>query len=230
MAKLWLKAEDTIEPNGMFTDEAVETASFVLYKLTGEKYPGISTSTDVISSTLSGIDFATKPALIGGRMYNVPRNNMTGLRELDLRQKPVHAVHSVEINGQILDPSEYTLRNNAYIVRKAPMTWVLGPTDELTVTYTHGARPPRAGKAAATRFANEIILWYNGDPACALPERITSISRQGISATILTPQDFLDQGKTGINAVDTFIAAVNPDRQRKKPAIFRPGTRVERIN
>ena len=230
MAKLWLSAEDTLEPTGMYTDEAIHTASFVLYKLTGEKYPGISTSTDVISTTQPSIDFSTRPALIGGRMYNIPKNTYGGQRELDLRQKPVHAIHAIELNGVILDPSEYTLRNNAYIVRKAPNLWMLGPTDELLVTYTHGARPPRAGKAAATRLANEIILWYNGDPACALPERITSISRQGVSYTIVTPQDFLEMGKTGINAVDSFIAAVNPDRQRKKPAIFRPGTRVERIN
>lgn len=229
MAKLWLTAEDTIEPTGLYTDDAIHTASFVLYKLTGEKYPGISTSTDVISSTQIN-DMTTRPALIGGRMYNLPGNSYSGQRELDLRQKPVHTVHSVEINGQILDPSEYTLRNNAYIVRRAPNVWILGPSDELTVTYTHGARPPRAGKNAAIRFANELILWYNGDPACALPERITSVSRQGVSYTILDPQDFIAQGKTGINAVDSFIAAANPDRQRKKPAIFRPGTRVERIN
>lgn len=229
MAKLWLTAEETIEPDGMYTEEAIQTASFVLYKLTGEKYPGITTSTDVISSTQT-TDLTTKPSLIGGKMYNTPRNVYGGQRELDLRQKPVHSIHAIEINGRILDPSEYSLRNNAYIVRKTPNLWILGPSDELSVTYTHGARPPRAGKAAATRLANEIILWYNADPACALPERITSISRQGVSYTIVTPQDFLEMGKTGINAVDTFIAAVNPDRQRKKPAIFRPGTRVERIN
>lgn len=229
MAKLWLTAEDTIEPTGIYTEEAIHTASFVLYKLTGEKYPGISTSTDVISSSQIS-DIRTKPALIGGRMHNIPSNSYAGQRELDLRQKPVHAVHQVEINGIIMDPSEYSLRNNAYIVRRAPNLWMLGPMDELTVTYTHGARPPRAGKAAAQRLANEIILWYNADPACALPERITSVARQGVSYTIVTPQDFLEMGKTGINAVDTFIAAVNPDRQRKKPAIFRPGTRTERIN
>lgn len=229
MAKLWLTAEDTIEPTGIYTEDAIHTASFVLYKLTGEKYPGISTSTDVISSSQID-DMSTRPAVIGGRMYNLPKNLYNGQRELDLRQRPVHSVHSVEINGVILDPSQYSLRNNAYIVRTAPNLWVMGPTDEIVVTYTHGARPPRAGKNAAMRFANELILWYNGDPACALPERITSVSRQGVSYTILDSQDFINQGKTGISMVDSFIAAANPDKQRKKPAIFRPGTRVERIN
>jgi hypothetical protein len=229
MARLWLSPEDTIDPTGVYTEEAIETASLVLYKLTGEKYPGISTSTDAITSTAS-TDYLTNPALIGGKMYNISRNFGSGTRELDLRQKPVLSVQSVEVNGEILDPSTYSLRNNAYLVRKTPNLWVLSPTTEILVTYTHGAKPPRAGKVAATRLANEIILWYLGDARCSLPERITSVSRQGVSYTILTPQDFIGQGQTGIYSVDSFIAAVNPDKQRKKPAIFRAGTRVERIN
>lgn len=230
MAKLWLSPEDTIDPDGLHTEEAIQTASFVLYKLTGEKYPGISTSTDAISST-SYADLATKPALIGGSMYNIPRNMGTrGRRELNLRQKPVLSVESISVGGNVLPPSSYSLRNNSYVVRTAPYTWVLDPVNEIMVTYTHGTRPPRAGKAAATRLANEIILWYIGDSRCALPERITSVSRQGMSYTIIDSQDFISQGKTGIYSVDSFIAAVNPDGQRKKPAIFHSGTRTERIN
>jgi hypothetical protein len=229
MAKLWISPSDTIDPTGMYTDEAIQTASTVLYKLTGEKYPGISTSTDAITST-AYTNAMTSPQVIGGNMYNLPRATMGGQRELNLRQKPVLSVASVHVNGVLLDPSQYSLRNNAYIVRTAPNLWILSPTSEIIVTYKHGARPPVAGKAAATRLANEIILWYLGDNRCALPERITSVARQGVSYTILDPQDFISQGKTGIYSVDSFIAAVNPDKQRKKPAIFHPGTRIERIN
>lgn len=229
MAKLWITPSDTIDPTGMYTDEAIQTASTVLYKLTGEKYPGISTSTDAITSTAYS-NAMTAPQLIGGKMYNLPRAAMGGQRELNLRQKPVLSVQSVSVDGVLLDPSQYSLRNNAYIVRTAPHQWMLSPTSEITVTYKHGARPPVAGRAAATRLANEIILWYLGDNRCALPERITSVSRQGVSYTILQPMDFISQGNTGIYAVDSFIAAVNPDKQRKKPAIFHPGTRTERIN
>lgn len=230
MAQLWITPSDTIDPTGMYTDEAIQTASTVLYKLTGEKYPGISTSTDAITSTAYTNNAMTSPQLIGGKMYNLPRSAMGGQRELNLRQKPVLSVQSVYVNGVLLDPSQYSLRNNAYIVRTAPHQWMLSPTSEITVTYKHGARPPVAGRAAATRLANEIILWYLGDNRCALPERITSVSRQGVSYTILQPMDFISQGNTGIYAVDSFIAAVNPDKQRKKPAIFHPGTRTERIN
>lgn len=208
MAKLWLTPEDTISPTGAQTEEAIQTASFVLYKLTGEKYPGISTSTDAITSVVDS--------------YKV--------RELPVRQKPVLAVQTVLVKGEYLEPTEYSLRNNAYLVRRGGVPWTLSATDELLVTYTHGTRPPRAGKSAAVRLANEIILWYAGDSQCALPERITSVARQGISYTILDPQDFIKQGRTGIYAVDSFISAVNPDGQRKKPAIFNSNIRVERIN
>lgn len=208
MAKLWLTPEDTISPMGAQTEEAIQTASLVLYKLTGEKYPGISTSTDAITSVAAS--------------YKV--------RELPLRQKPVLSVQTVLVNGEYLEPTEYSLRNNAYLVRRGGVQWSLNSTNEILVTYTHGTRPPRAGKSAAIRLANELILWYAGDPQCALPERITSVARQGISYTILDPQDFIKQGRTGIYAVDSFISAVNPDGQRKKPAIFNSNIRVERIN
>lgn len=230
MAKLWLSAADTIAPAGVYTSEAIHTASFVLYKLTGEKYPGISTSTDAITSPQSNPDYTTQPSLVGGGIYNIPRGGGSGRRELDLRQKPVLKVLSVTIDGQVLSPTQYSLRNNSYIVRKSPNVWMLGPNTEVLVTYTHGSKPPRAGKAAATRLANEIILWYAGDGRCALPERISSVSKQGVSYTVLDPQDFIEQGKTGIYSVDAFIAAANPDKQRKKPAIFHSGNRVERIN
>lgn len=208
MAKLWLSPEDTISPSGPQTDVAIHTASETLYKLTGEKYPGVSTSTDAITS--------------------VPPN--LRIRELPLRQKPILMVHSVEIDGELLDSAAFSLRNNAYLVQKGGTPWSLNQSSEILVTYTHGSNPPRSGKEAAIRLANELILWYAGDSRCALPERITSVARQGISYTILDPQDFIKQGRTGIYAVDSFIAAVNPDGQRKKPAVFSPHIRVERIN
>lgn len=230
MAKLWLTAEDTIDPAGIYTADAIRIASYTLFKLTGEKYPGISKSTDVLSSTTAAANYTTQPSLIGGRMYNLPRMSAGSFRELDLRQKPILSVQSVHMDGVLLDPSQYTLRNNAYIVRRMPNMWILGPTNEIEVAYTHGSRPPTAGKEAAIRLANEIIFWNAGDSRCSLPERITSVSRQGVSYTIIDSQEFISQGKTGIYSVDSFIAAANPDKQRKKPAIFRPGMRTERIN
>ena len=61
-----------------------------------------------------------------------------------------------------------------------------------------------------------------GDDECVLPQRVTPISRQGVSWTLLDPQDFLDNGRTGIYHVDLFLRTVNPDRARLRSRVFSP--------
>lgn len=64
--------------------------------------------------------------------------------------------------------------------------------------------PPGADRAAF-RLAQEYVKAASGQ-ACALPERVTSINRQGASWTILDPQDFLKDGLTGIGPIDQWLA------------------------
>lgn len=45
--------------------------------------------------------------------------------------------------------------------------------------------------------------------SCALPERVTNVTREGVAWTILDPLDFLDKGLTGIGSVDQWISRVN---------------------
>lgn len=229
MATLWISAEDTIDPTGPYTESAVEFASLILYNLSGKKYPGIQTATEVYTSEASS-GLMTKPYLVSGEMHNLARLS-SGQRNLQLRNSPVRRVISVKYMGRELDPSEYSLRNGAYLVRANGVPWVLDPINELEVTYTYGTPPPSAGKRAAIRLANELILADKGSPACSLPERITSVARQGISYTIMDPQEFMSQGKVGIYEIDLFLAAVNPSKAKKRPKIFVPGTtRAERLN
>lgn len=229
MATLWISAADTIDPTGPYTDSAVQYASFVLYSLSGEKYTGIQTTTEVYTS--QGVSSnASSPFLISGNMYNLPRLS-EGQRNLRLRQTPVRSVNSITHLGRELDPSEYSLRNNSYLVRQNALPWILDPVHELSVTYTHGTPPPSAGKRAAIRLANELILSDKGSGACALPERIQSVARQGVSYTIMDPQEFIANGKVGIYEIDLFLAAVNPNKAKKRPKVFLPGaTRAERVN
>lgn len=229
MATLWISAADTIEPTGPYTDSAVQFASFILYKLSGEKYTGIQTVTEVYTSD-AATSTATSPYLISGGMYNLPRFS-EGHRNLRLRQTPVRSVSSVTHLGRVLDPSEYSLRNNSYLVRQHALPWVLDPVAELSVTYSYGTPPPAAGKRAAIRLANELILSDMGDAACSLPERISSVARQGVSYTMFDPQEFIANGKVGIYEIDLFLAAVNPSKAKKRPKVFLPGVvRAERVN
>jgi hypothetical protein len=56
-------------------------------------------------------------------------------------------------------------------------------------------------------LAEEYLKAYQGKSG-ALPERVTSVSRQGASWTILDPQDFLKDGLTGIGPIDQWLAQV----------------------
>jgi hypothetical protein len=229
MATLWISAADTIDPTGPYTDSAVQYASFILYKLSAEKYTGIQTTTEVYTSDNS-LSNTSRPEVMNGNMYNIPRFS-EGHRNLRLRHTPVRAVNSITYMGRELDPTEFSLRNNSYLVRQNALPWVLDPVNELSITYTYGTPPPAAGKRAAIRLANELILADMGSGACSLPERISSVSRQGVSYTVMDPQEFISNGKVGLYEIDLFLAAVNPNKAKKRPKVFsvdRP--RGERVN
>lgn len=229
MAILWLKNTDTIAPAGAFTAQAVATASFILYKLSGERYTGIQHITESYGSGY--FDPAKlQPVVVQGDIQNIPVHQ--GIRELRLRNSPVVSVQSVTQGGKLLDPSEYSLRNNAYIVKKNSTPWITTPLWDLVVEYTYGSAIPVAGKNAAIRLANELIYAYTDDPQSALPQRIvTQITRQGESMTILDPLNFLQAGRTGVYEIDLFLAAVNPNKAKKKSKVFSVDKpRGERIN
>jgi hypothetical protein len=66
--------------------------------------------------------------------------------------------------------------------------------------------PPGADRSVR-RLAEEYIKSSLGQN-CSLPERVTSVTRQGASWTILDPQDFLQDGITGIGPIDQWLATV----------------------
>lgn len=75
------------------------------------------------------------------------------------------------------------------------------------VHYTTANNLPPGADLAALRLAEEFLKAFQGQE-CALPERVTSVTRQGVSWTILDPQDFLSDGLTGIGPVDQWLAQV----------------------
>jgi hypothetical protein len=75
------------------------------------------------------------------------------------------------------------------------------------VHYKTGNNLPPGADRAAFRLGEEYVKAALG-MACALPERVTSINRQGASWTILDPQDFLEDGLTGIGPIDQWLAQV----------------------
>lgn len=229
MAVQWLTVDDVFDPTSTFAQSAVEYASFLLYNLTAERFPGVHTTTESYTAQLPAV-LPRSPQVVHGEIFNMPVH-ITSPVNLHLRHKPVVSVQEISQGGVVFDPSEYSIRNNAYLRRANGIPWVLDPVNELLITYTWGVPVPPAGKRAAIRLANEFILNDMGSPECALPQRLMSVNRQGLSYSFVDPQQFLDNGRIGIPEIDFFISTVNPTKSRKKPLIIsvdRP--RGEKIN
>lgn len=151
------------------------------------------------------------PGLWSGRHYSpvavkLPRDHVT-------------AVTAVTVNGESF--AAYRLPGSGWLERTDGKAWeVCG--DVTSVSYTWGVPPPESGKRAAVVLAVEFALAWNNDSTCQLPQRVQSVTRQGISVAVLDPQEFLDKGRTGLYLVDLFLSAANPHGLRRRARVWSP--------
>lgn len=219
-----------------FTEEAVRTASYLLWAMSGRKYTGETTVTERYTCTLRnnrmGPSIKTNsPVLFGGDVYNIPSGDYDEYSELTsdgmspdsrirLRGRPVTKIHSIRNRtGKILDPSDYYLVDHSTLHIKAGTPWTPCNTE---VTYSYGTQVPAVGKMAARTLAIEFIKLWTNDDDCALPQRVTSVTRQGVSYTILDNQEFIEELRTGLYVIDLFLKTTNPDNARRKSKVFSP--------
>lgn len=228
MATPWITADDLDTPADPRADEAAEAASWVLYRLSGERYSGIRTATEWYGYERANCwcgaqffegDWTSSNFHIHMIMgpYGVANIEPDRIR---LRHVPVETIVTVRDHVGLVDSSKYTLEDDAYLVRTDCIPWTL--RSGIEIQYSYGTLPPAMGRSAAIKLANQFLLAYSGSDACVLPERVQSITRQGVSMTILDPQTFLDKGLTGIYEVDLFISVANPSRAKKRAKIFSP--------
>lgn len=227
---LWADVSEMPDPTNPFNEMALEMASHILYKLTGEKFQGIHTVTEMYNVNQNSQLMPTQPAVIRGQMYNLPRSS-AGELKLYLRHRPIRDIVSITEMGTVLNPNSYEIRNRSFVIKKNKLPWLSDTLNEIEITYTYGALPPIAGKMAALKLAQELTLSWSDSPDCALPVRLSSVARQGVQITVLDPQEFLDKGRTGLYEVDLFLRVYNPDGARKKSKLYVPGrSRGERIS
>jgi hypothetical protein len=151
---------------------------------------------------------------------------------------PIRQVLEVKINGVVIPSDEYEVREGKYLIRMMPTSssvptelygWPSSQRQNLpdteqgtfSVTYTFGQDPGQMGRMAAIALAENIIRPIFGD-ANAYPERVTTITRQGVSAQIASVIDIMKTGGTGIRTVDLWIMSVNPNKLRKRPKVWSP--------
>jgi hypothetical protein len=159
------------------------------------------------------------------------------LSTVKLAGYPVNEIVSVTIDGAVVDPSGYELKNNRNLVRLNdadgkrqhwPGCQNLGQSEGLHtffVTYTYGQSPPTAGVEAAKQLACELAKACPVDGGdlgdCALPPGTVEVVRQGITIRAQVLGLFLEQGQTGLAHVDAFLA-VYGSRARRPAVIWSP--------
>lgn len=232
---LWIQPEEMGDyAYTEFTEEAAKTASYLLWAMSGRKYTGVTTVTERYTCTLRNnrmgpSDKTNSPVLFGGDVYNIPSGDYDEYSELvadglspdariKLRGRPVVEVHALRNkNGVVLDPSSYYLVDHSTLHIRAGTPWT--PCN-VEITYSYGMPVPIAGKMAARKLAIEFAKLWSGDETCELPQRVTSVSRQGVSYTILDNQEFIAELRTGLFEIDLFLKTVNPDNARRKAKVF----------
>lgn len=134
---------------------------------------------------------------------------------------PVNEIVRVVIDGSDLPPENYRLEGRA-LVRTDGEPWpscqnLNQDKDEVGswyVTYKRGIEVPAGGQIAAGVLANELYKALCNDQSCQLPQRVQTVTRQGVTVGILDSFEDVREGRTGIWSVDAWIASVNAPQKR----------------
>ena len=145
-------------------------------------------------------------------------------------QGPVIAIVEILIDGVVLDPAAYRVDNGHTLIRQDGEVWptaqdLIEKTTEVgtwSIEYEHGVSVPGAGQLAAGLLACELYKSFTADPTCGLPSRVKTVSRQGVTVGIFDTFEGLDEGRTGLWAIDSWISSVT--RPRDYVGVVSPDT------
>lgn len=161
------------------------------------------------------------------------------LSEIALPGYPVVSILEVLQDGvALVEGTNYRVDDDRFLVRIDGEVWpccqnIAAPATEVDtwqVTYEFGVEPSLGATRAAAAYACEIAKGCAG-LECALPQRVSTITRQGVTAAFLDPQDYIAAGLTGLPLVDSWISSVTGGKRRKRAKIGSVdiGRRVRRI-
>lgn len=137
-----------------------------------------------------------------------------------------HSVVDVTIDGVALPAASYQLRGG-YLIRMDGQPWPnsqnlgapLGQPNTWSVTYNQGEQVPLELLDAAGIYACEVGKALTGG-TCQLPNRVQSVTRQGVEINYVSVDDYLDKGLTGYDLVDMVIRSVNPNQLQQRPRVL----------
>lgn len=142
---------------------------------------------------------------------------------------PVAAVTQVTIDGVVLGAGAYRVDNETYLVRQDGGVWpqaqnlsaVDGSAGTWHVTYQQGQAVPDDLQDAAGLYACQLGMALTGG-SCQLPNRVQQITRAGVTIDYVDTGDYLKEGRTGYDQVDTILHSYNPYGLTQRPRVVSP--------
>lgn len=140
---------------------------------------------------------------------------------------PVSGISEVKVDGVVLAPTEYRVDDYKTLVRLGGECWPrcqdlnLADTEvgTFSITVSYGRQVPFLVKQGTAELACQLLKACVGAD-CQLPQRISSMTRQGITVGFLDTMNFLEKGRTGIYLVDLAINTFNPRRLQKNASVY----------
>lgn len=166
------------------------------------------------------------PVLVDGRWYNIGCGSCGSMCSCNRTKSislpwPVNQVIEVQIDGEVLPADAYRLEAGRLLIRQDGEGWptyqnltaLPGSEGTWSVTYLRGKEVPAGGRIAGGVLALEIMKALCNDSSCQLPQRVQTVTRQGVSMTMMDSFEDLEQGRTGLWLVDSWVSSiVNPPR------------------
>lgn len=220
-------------------DDALATASSILYVLSGRQFPGVCEET--IRPCALRVDtprhrrygwgeWSWREEWWGCGCRSNVACGCASMSQIELRT-PVAEVSLVSVDGIALDPGAYRVDDWKWLVRVDGDAWPCCQSLELEstepdtfeVTYTFGTPPSPGGDRSAAALACELVKAWSPETAgeCRLPQRVQQLVRQGVTM-VFDPATVFDNGLTGISEVDLWLRSVNPKVDRGRTVICSP--------
>lgn len=233
----WMTSADVLACGCPNTEDPIElqrwidTATETIYLLSGAQYGGeceevYRPPVNCVGSW-PGTGYPSYPTLVAGAWYNVAGCGVCPSGLLLPFDYP-REVTQVKVDGVVVPSTAWRL-DGRFFYLGAPHHWPhnqdLGLADTepgtFSITVLYGLDPTAALRQAAIDLAAEIGKGCSGAP-CALPARVTSIVKQGVSISLGVAEELLAAGKTGLASVDGVLAAFNPTSIRHRARFISP--------
>ena len=217
-----------VDPDLLSTDDedlaeqAAIDATWALWKLSGEQFHGAQCWVE---------NYRTISGYCNIRLRRFPITEVVAVSRVDLSDTTLPATGV----GELVSGWTFNGSNEVRVCSGSggggnffgSVSCGCAPESVVRVHYRVGNNLPPGAPAQALRLAEEYVKASTGQ-ACSLPERVTSINRQGVSWTILDPQDFLKDGLTGIGPIDSWLAQIGLRNRRAE--LIDPLRSVPRIS